>query len=178
MLEKQGSAIFSTTYTVQRLQVFKFVGPVIPTRVSLIADRNSKVDALDNLSTLKIGTVREDVGDQLIRALGVADHAILQSHSAFNLVQMLAKGRLDAIVYAEDIARFQFARAGIDPDRYETVFVLKNSHMGYAFHNSTDPRTLEPLRKALDELRAEGTVDRIYATYMRGIAAENSAQDE
>ena len=26
--------------------------------------------------------------------------------------------------YAEDIARFQFARAGIDPEQYETVFVL------------------------------------------------------
>jgi polar amino acid transport system substrate-binding protein len=91
---------------------------------------------------------------------------------------MLAKGRLDAIVYAEDIARFQFARAGIDPAQYETVFVLKNSHMGYAFHNSTDPRTLEPLRKALDKRRAEGTVDRIYATYMRGMATKSSERDE
>ena len=37
--------------------------------------------------------------------------------------------------------------------------------MGYAFHKSTDPRVLEPLRKALDELRADGTVDRIYSSY-------------
>ena len=167
LLEKPGTALFSTTYTYERLQQFKFVGPIIPTRVSVIADANSKIDALDDLSELKIGTVRDDVGDQLIRTLGVADHAIEQSHSAFNLVQMLAKGRLDAIVYAEDIARYQFAKAGIDFKRFETVLILKNSHMGYAFHESTDPRMLEPLRKALDELRADGTVDRIYSKYAR-----------
>ncbi len=172
LLEKPGTALFSTTYTFERLQQFKFVGPVIPTRVSVIADATSKIDALDDLNELKIGTVRDDVGDQLIRTLGVADRAIEQSHSAYNLVQMLAKGRLDAIVYAEDIARYQFARAGIDSRRYETVLVLKNSHMGYAFHNSTDPRVLEPLRKSLDELRADGTVDRIYSSYIRSLNAE------
>jgi polar amino acid transport system substrate-binding protein len=43
---------------------------------------------------------------------------------------------------------------------------MQNSHMGYTFHKSTDPRILEPLRKALDELRADGTVDQIYAKYL------------
>jgi hypothetical protein len=32
-------------------------------------------------------------------------------HSAFNMVQMLQKGRLHAIAYAEDIARHQFILA-------------------------------------------------------------------
>ena len=74
--------------------------------------------------------------------------------------------RLDAIAYAEDIAKHQFLLAGIDPAQYETVYVLQKSHMGYTFHKSTDPRVLEPLRKALDELRADGTVDQIYAKYL------------
>jgi hypothetical protein len=49
---------------------------------------------------------------------------------------------LDAIAYAEDIAKHQFLLAGIDPAQYETVYVLQKSHMGYTFHKSTDPRVL------------------------------------
>ena len=70
-------------------------------------------------------------------------------------------------MYAEDIARYQLKLAGVNPGEYETVFVLQKSHMGYAFHKSAEPWVLEPLRKALDELRADGTVDRIYASYFK-----------
>jgi len=78
---------------------------------------------------------------------------------------------LDAIAYAEDIAKHQFIRAGIDPATYETVYVLQKSHMGYTFHKSTDPATLEPLTQALEELKADGTVDKIYAHYLGSAAA-------
>ena len=37
--------------------------------------------------------------------------------------------------------------------------------MGYSFHNSTDARILEPIRKALDELIVEGTLAEIQASY-------------
>lgn len=169
-LHKPGTVLFSTTYTIERLQHFKFVGPIIPTRVSLIAakDRQLEIAAPEDMHTLQIGTVRDDIGDQLIRALGVGEEALERKHSAFHLVQMLARGRLDAIAYAEDIARHQFIRAKMNPDDYETVYVLQKSHMGYAFHRDTDSRVLEPLRKALDELRADGTVDRIYTSYLDG----------
>ena len=82
------------------------------------------------------------------------------------MVKKIHLGRLDAIAYAEDIAKYQFKLAGIDPNQYEAVYVLQRSHMGYTFHKSTDPRILEPLRKALDELRADGTVEKIIANYL------------
>ena len=83
------------------------------------------------------------------------------------MVQMLAKGRLHAIAYAEDIARYQFILAGMDPKEYESVHVLQKSHMGYAFHKSTDPKILEPLSKALEDLRAAGVIDTIYAQHLQ-----------
>ncbi len=38
--------------------------------------------------------------------------------------------------------------------------------MGYTFHKSTDPGVLEYMRKALDELRADGTIEIIYSKYL------------
>ena len=168
LLKEPGTALFSTTYTVERLQLFKFIGPILPTRVSLLAKKSEglTVTSVADMNKLRIGVIRQDIGDQLVRALGVSDQAIKRSNYAKNMVKKIHRGRLDAIAYAEDIAKYQFKLANIDPNDYEVVYVLQRSHMGYTFHKSTDPRILEPLRKALDELRADGTVDKIIANYL------------
>jgi polar amino acid transport system substrate-binding protein len=168
LLDEPNTVLFSTTYTVERLQHFRFVGPVIPTRISVIAPKSKGlvIESIADLDALRIGTIRDDIGDQLLRELGVDESAIQQKPTPAGLVQMLAAGRLDAIAYAEDIAQYQFTKARIDPDDYAAIHVLQQSHMGYAFHIGTDPRVLEPLRKALDELRADGTIDRIYDRYL------------
>ena len=83
--------------------------------------------------------IRDDIGDQLIRAAGMDGKIITPKSSAYNMIQMLHKGRLDTIAYAEDIARYQFKLAGIDPNLYESIYVLQKSHMGCTFHKSTDP---------------------------------------
>ena len=166
VLKTPGSALFSTTYAEERLQLLRFVGPVIPTRVSIIARRSRGLQpgSAGDLVELKIGTIRDDIGDQLVRALGAAD--LEPKNSAAQMVQMLHRGRLDAIAYADDIARHQFLLAGIDPDEYESVYTLHESNMGYAFHKDTDPAVLETLQTALDELRAEGVVDSISVRYL------------
>ena len=168
LLREPGTALFSTTYTVERLQLFKFVGPILPTRVSLLAkkSRGLEVRYVADMNTLRIGVIRKDIGDQLVRALGVNTGVIEASNHAKNMVKKLHIGCLDAIAYAEDVARYQFKLAGIDPDEYEEVYVLQRSYTGYTFHKSTDPRVLEPLQKALDELRVDGTVDTIIAKYL------------
>ncbi len=169
LLDTPGTALFSMTYTEERLKHFQFVGPIIPTQVSIIARvaKQLKVADTTDLKTLKIGVIRDDIGDQLVRAFGAEDKNLNINHSAFNMVQMLAKGRLHAIAYAEDIAMYQFILAGMDPNEYESVHVLQKSHMGYAFHKSTDPQILEPLSKALEELRAAGVIDSIYARHLK-----------
>ena len=168
LLKEPGTALFSTTYTEERLKLFQFVGPVIPTRVSVIAAKQGgvNVDSVQDLNQLRIGVVRDDVGEQLIRSLGVTDGAIEYSNYGDNMVRKLDKGRLDAISYAEDIASYQFKLAGIKTSKYETVLVLKDSHMGYAFHQSTDKRVVDTLQAALERLRAEGALERIYRQYL------------
>ena len=168
VLEEPKTVLFSTTYTMERLADLRFVGPVIPTRVSVIAPKAAglKVDSVADLNSLRIGVINDDVGDQMLRASGIDESAIQAAPTPSGMVRMLAAGRLDAIAYAEDVARYQFMLARIEPNEYEAVHVLKQSHMGYAFHRDTDPRLLEPLRQALDELRTDGTVDRIYDGYL------------
>ena len=162
-LKKPGTALFSTTYTEERNKLFKFVYPILPTRVSLIAkkSRNLKIKSAADMNGLKIGVIRNDIGDLLVRALGVDDKALTAKASVDNLVQMLYRDRLDAIAYAEDIVSHQSQLVGFDPNAFEPIYLLKESHMGYAFHMSTEGDVIDTLQKALDALWEDGTVDRI-----------------
>jgi polar amino acid transport system substrate-binding protein len=169
VLEKPGTAIFSMTDTEERRNLFRLVGPVAPTQVSLLAkkSRKLKVESIADMNGLRIGVIRDDVGDQLIRKLGLSSKAIHTKAAADNIVRMLFRDRLDAIAYADDIARHHTKLAGLDPSELESVYVLMKSHMTYAFHRSTDPAVLKVLQTALDGLRVDGTVDRIRDQYLK-----------
>lgn len=76
-------------------------------------------------------------------------------------MKKLAAGRVDAVAYAHAVTVILMEQAGIDPDEFEVVHVLKQSDMGYTFHHSTDARILEPIRKVLDELTVSGELAEI-----------------
>ncbi|MDP6777883.1 MAG: transporter substrate-binding domain-containing protein [Candidatus Latescibacteria bacterium] len=168
-LNKPRTALFSMTFTEERAKLFKLVGPVVPTQVSLLArkSRGLKVESVIDMKALRIGSIRDDIGDQLIRKLGLSSKAIHTKVAADNIVRMLYRDRLDAIAYADDIARHHSKLAGLDPEELESIYVLMKSHMVYAFHQSTDPKMLEAFKTALDELRNDGTVGRIRDRYLK-----------
>ena len=168
-LNKPGTALFSMTFSEERNQLFRLVGPIVPTQVSLLARKSLglKVESVTDMNALRIGVIRDDIGDQLIRKLGLSSKAIHTKAVADHIVRMLYRDRLDAIAYADHIARHHSRLAGLDPSELESVYVLKKSHLAYAFHRSIDPKVLEAFRAALDELRADGTVDRIRDDYLK-----------
>ena len=145
----------------------KGVGPVVPNVVAVIAlkSRQLKINSATDLNLLKISVVRDDIGEQLLIKQGVKIEAIDQLNSGMSMVKKLAAGRVDAIAYAQVIANNLFQQAKLDPNDFEIIHVLTKSSMGYTFHNSTDVRILEPMRKALDELTVDGTLAEIHAKY-------------
>lgn len=168
-LNKPGTALFSMTPTEERQKLFKFVGPIVPTQISLVAkkSRKLKIESVADMNRLRIGVIRDDIGDQLLRALGVSGKAIRPKATADAIVRMLYRDRLDAIAYAEDIAGHHARLAGLDPSECESVYVLRETHTCYGFHLSTDKTVLDVLQKALDSLREDGTVDRIRTQYLK-----------
>lgn len=168
-LEKPGTALFGMTDTEERRNLFRFVGPIAPTQVSLIAkkSRKLKVESVADMNRLRIGVIRDDVGDLLIRKLGLSSKAIHTKAAADHIVRMLYRDRLDAIAYADGIARHHTKLAGLDPSELESVYVLMESQLVYAFHRSTDLGALKVLQAVLDELREDGTIDRIRDQYLK-----------
>jgi polar amino acid transport system substrate-binding protein len=173
ILNDQGTALFSTTYTAERLQKMTFVGPIVPNVVAVFALKSSllSIESPDDLNRLKIGVVRDDIGEQLLIAQGIKPAAIDRLNSGLSMVKKLDSGRIDAIAYTQAATQFLFKTENINPDKFEIIHVLKTSSMGYAFHNSTDARILESIRQALNELIANGTLAELHIKY--GLKAIN-----
>jgi len=164
---KPGTVLFSTTYTPERQRMMKFVGPSIPVRVSIIVPKSKNIIVKDvaDLSALRIGVVRDDIGDQLVRKFALSDESIAKKDNLKQLSHYFERGRVDAIAYATSVFSHFVKNAGHDPAQYEEAFILKEGQLGYAFHNSTSPDVLARLQSAIDSLRADGTIDKIIATY-------------
>ena len=166
--EQPGTCLFSMTVTEPRRELFAFAEPLIESSVSIVAARSSglEISSIDDLASLTIGVVREDIGEQSLLADG-AQATISRADSARSLVRMLTAGRFDAIAYGMDTALWNMQQEGIDSSAYESVFTLREGVMGYACHKDTDPAIMEQLQQALDALVADGTVARIRAEYLR-----------
>jgi polar amino acid transport system substrate-binding protein len=167
VLNDPGTVLFSTTYTQERLQDMKFLGPVVTNLFAVIAlkSRQLNIESVEDLDQLKISAVRDDVAEQLLVKQGVKPEAIDQLNSGLGMVKKLASGRVDAIAYSFVTTLSLFQQANINPDDFEIIYVLQQSNMGFAFHNDTDARILEPMRKALDELIIDGTLAKILSKY-------------
>lgn len=167
-LKQPGSALFSMTHTEERAKLFKFVGPIVSSVVSLVGIKSKPLEirSVDHMNELNIGVVGNDIGEQLVEALGVRREAIRRTDSAEEMLKDLDEGRVDAIAYGLDIVKWKVKLAGGDPNRYQSFYVLNQGTMGYAFHKDTDPDLIDELQKTLDALREEGFVEKVVSKYL------------
>jgi len=107
LLNEKNTCLFSTTRTEHRENLFKWVGPISPTTVSLIArkDRKISIRTIADIKKYRIGVIIDDIGEQLLMKSGVPKddldrvggiNVTLQSIRKLNLgrIDMWANGRL------------------------------------------------------------------------------------
>lgn len=165
--ERPGTALFSMTYTPEREEIVTFVGPAMPLAISVIAPKSKNIVAERplGLRQLRIGAVKNDIGDQLITKQLKDKEVIRRVNSAEQLYTLLKAEKVDVVVYSVDVFNTVIQKSGGDTKLYEEILVLNEGKVGYAFHKSTDPEVLVHLQQAIDELRADGTIDNIISGY-------------
>ncbi|MBU2970801.1 transporter substrate-binding domain-containing protein [Pseudoalteromonas sp. C2R02] len=154
--QDKNSCLFSMTHTQERAEQFNFIGPIIDTRISLISlsDRNLATHP-KALTKMRIGVVKNDIGHQLLLKKGMSEKRFVFLSTGYEMVKMLAMGRVDIIAYGENIAKFQFGKAGILPSQYKVISVLKNSQLGFACNKQVPKPFIEALQKSLMKVKIE-----------------------
>ena len=121
--EVPNTVLFSTTRTPSREDLFKWVGPIAATTISIIAKKNTKVSIASDqdFDHYRIGTVRDDIGELLLLKKGVNRKMIYRTNASINAAKMLVAGRIDMWAYETSVAFWNLKELGEDPRDYSII---------------------------------------------------------
>jgi ABC-type amino acid transport substrate-binding protein len=168
--KKKNSMVFSTMRTKERDKHFKWVGPIAPTTKNIIAlkSKNIKIKTPRDLNKYKIGTVLKDSAEELLGDLGVKK-SNLKSIGGKNALELslkkLLNGRIDMFAYNSNVAQYYSKENGIDWNKFEIVYVLKETDVYLAFNNQTNDKIINKWQKAFELIKLNGTYQRILEKY-------------
>jgi polar amino acid transport system substrate-binding protein len=164
---QQNSILFSMTKTAERLNAFRWVGPLFNSSTYLIAAKkqNIKLSGQEDLRNYEFGTIRDDVSEMFLKRFGVDPESFTRHNNTLSNLKMLNAGRIDMIVSGWEAFTSDAYSLGVDPDNYEKVFVVDTSDVSIAFHKDTANWIIEKFQKALDDIKADGTYDRVIEKY-------------
>lgn len=156
--EVPGACLIVMTRTPEREHLFQWAGPLAATRIVVLARKGGGVSVQGprDLRKYRIGVVRDDVGHQLLAAAGYPEERMDLAALPMQNAEKLARGRIDAWAYEENVARFVLAAQGHDPEGFEPVFVLKSGALYVAFSPGTPAEAVAAMQGGLDRLRGRG----------------------
>ena len=103
---QENSVLFVATHTLAREQLFKWVGPLLPTKISVI-DKKSKnllPKSLKKLNNFRIAAIREDIGELLLKTKSIDLNSIFPTRSSENAAKNLAYGWVNLGACEENVA--------------------------------------------------------------------------
>lgn len=171
--ENADTLIFSIGRNEQREKLFKWVDVIAPFDVTIFKLKSRadlKAGSMDDLKKYKVAGVRDDFRTQFFMKQGFAEGKNLEvvpnNESA---IRMLEAQRVD--FYASDELAFFHQAKGekIDPSIFEKGIKINELSSGLymAFSLKTSDEIVNKAKKALAEIKKDGTFDKIKAKYLK-----------
>ncbi|MEA3354471.1 MAG: transporter substrate-binding domain-containing protein [Campylobacterota bacterium] len=168
--KKKNAMVFATTRTESRERFFKWVGPIVKSKVGVIAPKNKniKVEKISDFNNYKVGAVLKDVGELLLLENGVNKKNIqyVKGTDAINIsFNKMENNRIDMFAYSIDAAFANAKMEGFDTSKYEIIYTLKEGELYFAFNKDTDDAIIKRWQRALDTIKKNGTYAKIVEKY-------------
>jgi len=161
-LEEANVVLFSMTYTKDRHDKFKWIGPLATKRDILVAKKGSGI-AINTLEDAKkvarIGTLRDDTREILLKSLGFENVESVSDEQ--KNIRKLILGRIDLWAYKKPGLRTVCDLAGVDYNEVEEVFELRESDLMIAISEKTSDKIVQKWRNAFHEMLNDGTIEAI-----------------
>ena len=143
--------------------MFKWVGPIGPDDWVLLARANSPITltTLEQARPYKVGAYKGDAIALALEEKGMAPVIVLRDQD--NARKLLA-GQIDLWATGDPAGRFLARQVGISG--FKTVLRFNQAELFLALNKEVPDEVVARLQTALDQLRAEGVVDKIRAKYL------------
>lgn len=152
-LNRPNTAIFSIARTKEREKLFKWIGPIACAKIGIIALKSEGIiiNSPDELAKHRVGVVREDVGHQLMR-LYVTDDKMDISNSSESNLRKMKKNRIKLFAYDLNVVNGVLKKCGLDPNEFETVYILDETPFYIGFNLDTDISLFRQFETAFEEV--------------------------
>lgn len=160
--------LYTTARKPSRENEFLWIGPILPraTWVYGKAGLERKIHTVAELSQLRIGVVRDEAAQQDLQAQGVAETAFVEDSSNTNVLKLLSRGLVDAMVDTEVGMDWNLRNANMQSGSVSRLMKLSDSGAYYfAMNLNSNPAYVEQLQQALDKLKREGKLTALVRKY-------------
>ena len=166
-LSRPNVALFSTSRLPQRESHFLWVGPVYTQQWGFYAKKGSgiTIGSLDDAKHVaRIGTYHDDAKKQFLERRGFDN--LVSSNINISNIKHLISGEIDLWVSSDLNMPYIAWQAGIDPGRVELVYPFRSVDNYIAFSVGTAVEIVSNWQRVLDELKRDGTYDKIKNRYL------------
>lgn len=162
-LSNPGYGVFVTARLPEREQSFKWVGPLGPDDWIMLARADSPIilETLDQARPYRIGAYK---GDAIAQSLAERDmRPIVALRDQDNAGKLLG-GQIDLWATGDPAGRYLARLEGVTG--LKTVLRFNSAELSLALNKETPQEVVDSLQRALDDMRREGVVDRVFADYL------------
>ncbi len=158
--------LFSAERTAERENLFQWVGPVGKNRAVFYAKRDSgiRMNSIDDARKVAaIATTSNWFTEQDLKRRGFTN--LVSSPLPTDNVRQLMKGEVELSVFTDITAPQIVKNAGYKMEDLEPVFTLSSTYFYIAMSLGTPPEMVKKWQSILDELKRDGTFEKIYRSY-------------
>lgn len=139
-------------------RLFKWVGPVITSRIVLIGRKRDRlfIPTRDHLKGYRIATVRWSRPEKSLLAGGMKCEDLHRHPSHVQALRSLDRGEVDLFAFTQLGAPSLMEGLGMRKDDYEICFTFNEEPLYFAFSRDTDDRLIARLNRALKDIKATG----------------------
>ena len=162
-LEMPGYGVFVTARLPEREELFKWVGPIGPDDWVLLArgDSTIEVSSLEQASQYRIGAYKGDAIAEHLAAQGLEPSLVLRDQTN---VDKLQGGTINLWATGDPAGRYLAKQQGVNG--LKRVLKFDSAELYLALNKGVPDETVARLQAALEQMRADGTLDSIQGRYL------------
>lgn len=167
LLNGKNVCTFGTTRSETREDLFKWAGPIVPSRTVVIAKKDSKtLKSNEDLKNYRVAVIKNDAGHHIARSLGVPENNFVVALKMDDLFNAMEDGTADFWVYEEAVVQW-FLKSRSAINRYAVVAALGANDLSYAFSKDVPDTIVLQFQDAIDEIKSSSNYLDILARYTR-----------
>ena len=179
MLESLGKgadiAVAAISITDERKALVDFTNSHFETTQALLVPEGSAITSVNDLKGKKVAIVEDTIGEDMVLQIQAGNGSISHNTSVWSAVQQVMRNEVDAafsdagpLSYYANNYKNQKLRVITDPSLpkdYYALAVAKNK-----------PELLKKLNAGLEQIKADGTYDKIYKKWFKSSAMVQAAE--